>query len=78
MIPQSLCLLRRAFLQLFAAVRKLRGVETGAPAADPRARPVPCMHFDAAPQLLPGVLMVWDFCHRYRCRWASRSMDFRV
>ena len=60
--------LRRVWPQPLAAVRKLRRVETGAPAADPRARPIPCMHFDAAPKLLPGVLMVWDFCHRYRCK----------
>ena len=60
--------LRHVWPQPLAAVRKLRRVETGAPAADPRARPIPCMHFDAAPQLLPGVLMVWDFCHRYRCK----------
>ena len=48
-------------------VRKLRAVETGAPAANPRTWPRPLAGFSAPPELLPGVLMVWDFCHRYRC-----------
>ena len=35
-------------------------------AADPLAMPLPAHDFCVLPHLLPGILMVWDFCQRHR------------
>ena len=49
------------------AGRRLRKRLTHAPPADAGARPPPRRDFLAPPQLLPGILMAWDFCSTYRC-----------
>ena len=49
-----------------ASGRRLRRRLTHAPPADPSARPAPKEDFTAPPELVPGVLMAWDFCSTYR------------
>ena len=39
---------------------------THAPAADPELRPAPRKDFLAPPELIPSLLMAWDFCSSYR------------
>jgi hypothetical protein len=48
--------------------RRLRKRLTHASPADPAARPPAREDFTAPPELLPGILMAWDFCSSYRCR----------
>ena len=56
--------------QIFAVAcsgRQLRKQATHAPRADPEQRPVPRRDFLAPQELVPGLLMAWDFCSSYRC-----------
>ncbi|KAK9824314.1 hypothetical protein WJX72_009375 [[Myrmecia] bisecta] len=46
--------------------RRIRRGPSGAPVADLATRPQPQTGFFAAAELLPGILMVWDFCQSYR------------
>ena len=44
----------------------MRKQPTYAPAADPEERPLPRKDFLAPQELVPGLLMTWDFCSTYR------------
>ena len=46
--------------------RGIRPRGSDAPAADIATRPQPHSDFVSAPDLLPSLLMVWDFCQSYR------------
>ena len=44
----------------------MRKQPTHAPAADSEQRPLPRKDFSAPQELVPGLLMAWDFCSTYR------------
>ena len=44
----------------------MRKQPTCAPAADPEQRPLPRKDFSTPQDLVPGLLMAWDFCSTYR------------
>ena len=58
---------QRQIFSVACSGRRLRKQATHAPSADPEQRPVPRRDFLAPQELVPGLLMAWDFCSSYRC-----------